>query len=166
MEHYGMIAVGYPPPLVLNVEQPANLHRFLELQLNTGREALQCQLFNPVYSAAKAGERVIRRLAEHGGVTSRKDRLSWRIGALFRMIYGCLTLTDVALSVCELAVELQLSAATNPRTLLRSALIRVGVILQEFKKGGEDERVLEDTCVSLYRMLGGLWSCYLKPPRG
>ena len=40
MGHYGRIAVGYPPPLVLNVEQPANLHRFLELQLNTGREAL------------------------------------------------------------------------------------------------------------------------------
>ena len=45
-EYYGGIAVGYPPPLVLNVEQPADLHRFLELELNTGREALQCLLFN------------------------------------------------------------------------------------------------------------------------
>ena len=54
MEHYGRIAVGYAPPLVLNVEQSANLHRFLELQLNTGGEALRCQLLNPVYSAAKA----------------------------------------------------------------------------------------------------------------
>ena len=35
-EYYGGIAVGYPPPLVLNVEQPADLHRFLELELNTG----------------------------------------------------------------------------------------------------------------------------------
>ena len=66
MEHYGGIAVGYPPPLVLNVEQPANLHRFLELQLNTRREGLQCQLFSPVYSAAKAGERVLQRLPELG----------------------------------------------------------------------------------------------------
>ena len=41
MEHYGRIAVGYPPPLVLNREQPANLHCFVELQLDTGREALQ-----------------------------------------------------------------------------------------------------------------------------
>ena len=47
-EYYGGIAVGYPPPLVLNVVQPATLHRFLELQLNTGGDALQCQLFNPV----------------------------------------------------------------------------------------------------------------------
>ena len=44
MEHYGEIADGYPPPLVFNVEQPASLHRFLELQLNTGREALQCDV--------------------------------------------------------------------------------------------------------------------------
>ena len=50
-EYYSGIAVGYPPPRVLNVEQPADLHRFLELELNTGREALQCQLFHPVYSA-------------------------------------------------------------------------------------------------------------------
>ena len=70
MGHCGRIAVGYPPPLVLNVEQPANLHRFLELQLNTGRETLQCQLFNPVHSAARGGERVLQRLPEQGGTTS------------------------------------------------------------------------------------------------
>ena len=58
VEHYGRIKVGYPPPLVLNVEQPAHLHRFLELQLNTGREALQCQLFIPVYSAVTTQGRV------------------------------------------------------------------------------------------------------------
>ena len=39
-------------------------------------------------------------------VTTKRDRLSWIIGALFRMVYGCLTPTDVALSVCKLAVEL------------------------------------------------------------
>ena len=48
MDHYGRMGVGYPPPLVLNVEQPANLHHFLELQLNSRRKALQCQLLNPV----------------------------------------------------------------------------------------------------------------------
>ena len=53
-----------------------------------------------------------------------------------------------------MAVELQLSPATNPRTLLRSALIRVSVILQE----RQEERMKEfsRTLVSLYRMLGGL----------
>ena len=93
MEYYGKIAVGYPPPLVLNVEQPASLHRFVELQLNTGGGVLQCQLFNPVYSAVKTRGRVLQRLPEHGGGTIKRDRQSWIAGALFRMAYGCLTLT-------------------------------------------------------------------------
>ena len=99
MGHYGRIVVGYPPPLVLNVEQPANLYRFLEL--NTGREAVQCQLFTPVYAAATGGERVLQRLPEQGGGTSKRDRLSWLIGALFRLACGCLTCTptDVTLHV-------------------------------------------------------------------
>ena len=50
--------------------------------------------------------RVLQRLPEHGGGTTKRDRISWIVGALFRMAYGCLTPTDVALSVCELAVEL------------------------------------------------------------
>ena len=41
----------------------------------------------------------------------------------------------MALSVCELAVELQLSAVTDPMTLLRRALTRVSVILQESEEG-------------------------------
>ena len=61
---------------------------------------------------------------------------------------------DVALSVCELAVELQLSADTNPRTLLRMALLRASVILLERK----EERMRESSraFVSLCRMLDGL----------
>ena len=50
-------------------------------------------------------------------------------------------------------MELQLSAATNPMTLLRSSLIRVGVILQEIK-----EEMIQEflrTFVSSYRILGG-----------
>ena len=70
------------------------------------------------------------------------------------MAYGCLTLTDVALLVCELAVELQLSAGKSPRTLLRMALLRVSVIPQK----GKEERMKEflRTFVSLCRMLAGL----------
>ena len=97
---------------------------------------------------------MLQRLPEQGGGTSKRDRLSWLIGALFRMVYGFLTPTDVALSVCELAVELQLSAAKFHMTLLRMALLRVSVILQE----GKEERMKESlrTFVSLYMMLGGL----------
>ena len=35
-KYYGGIAVGYPPPRVLTLEQPAGLCRFLEVELNTG----------------------------------------------------------------------------------------------------------------------------------
>ena len=94
-----------------------------------------------------------QRLPEHGGGTSRRDRLSWIVGALLIMVYGCLTPRDVALSVCKLAVELQLAAASNPRTLLRTALIKVSVIILERKE--ERMREFSRTFVSLYRMLGG-----------
>ena len=99
MEYYGEVTVGYPSPPVLNVEQPASPHRVPEPQQNTGRETLQCQLFNAAYSAVKTRGRVLQRLPEHDGGTSKNDRLSWLVGALFRMAYGCLTPTDVPLSV-------------------------------------------------------------------
>ena len=107
---------------------------------------------------------MLQRLPDQGGGTIKRDRLSWLIGALFRMSYGCLTTMNVALLVCELAVELQLSAATNPMTLLRMALLRVSVILLERKE--ERMKEFSGAFVSLYRMLGGLWRCYLKPPGG
>ena len=52
------------------------------------------------------------------------------------------------------AVELQLSTATNAGTLLRMALLRVGVILQE-----RNEEIMQEFSrmfVFIYRMLGGL----------
>ena len=98
--------------------------------MNPGSEALQCQLFNPrpAYSVVNTQGRVLQRLHKHGGGirTSKKDRLSWLIGALFRMVYGCLPPTGVALLACEMAVELEVSAASNPRTLLRMAMISRG----------------------------------------
>ena len=153
-KYYGRMAVGYPPPLVLNVEQPADLRRFLELQLNTGGEALQCQLFNHVHSAVRTRGKVLPRLPEHGGGTTKRDRMSWIMGALFRMAYGCLKPTDLALSVCELAVELELSGTTSPRWLLRVALLRVSVIKLEMQE--EWMKEFSGTFVFLYRMLGWL----------
>ena len=101
------------------------------------------------------GGRILQRLPEHGGGTTKRDRLSWIVGALFRMVSGCLTPIDVALSVCKLAVELELSGTSSPRGLLRVALVRVGVIILERM---EEERMKEfsGTLVFLYRMLGGL----------
>ena len=77
---------------------------------------------------------MLQRLPEHGGGTTRQDRLSWIVGALFRMAYGCLTPTDVALSVCELAVELELSGTASPRCFLRAALLGVSVIILEMQE--------------------------------
>ena len=74
------------------------------------------------------------------------------------MVYGCLTPTDVALSVCKLAVDLELSGTlsgtSSPKGLLRVALVRVGVIILVRI---EEERMKEfsGTFVFLYRLLGG-----------
>ena len=75
--------------------------------------------------------------------------------AMVVIVYGCLITTDVALSVCELAVELELSRTSSSRGLLRVALLRVGVIILERM---EDTRMKEfsGTLVFLYMMLGGL----------
>ena len=72
---------------------------------------------------------------------------------MFRIVYGCLTPTDVAMSVCKLAVELELSRTSSSRGLLRVALLRVSVIILE---GMEDKRMKEfsGTCVFLYT---GCW---------
>ena len=113
----------------------------------------------------KTQERVLQRLPEHGGGTSKKDRLPWVVGALFRMVYDCLTPTVVALSVYAMTMELELSGGANPRTLLRIALLRMSLIIQEEKEERMEE--FSRTVVFLYRMLGGVWSCYLNPaPRG
>ena len=74
--------------------------------MNTGGRALQCHLFSPVYSAVKTRGRVLQRLPEHGGGTTIRARLSWIVGALSRMAYGCFTPIIVAFPVCELAVIL------------------------------------------------------------
>ena len=80
---------------------------------------------------------MLQQLPEHGGGTSKKDRSTWLVSALLRMGYGCLTPTDMALSMCEMSVELKMSGASNPMTLLRMALLRVSLVIQ----GGEEERM-------------------------
>lgn len=69
------------------------------------------------------------------------------------MAYGCLIPTDVALSVRELAVEIQLSAAKSPMTLLRMALLRVSVILQE----GKEEKMKEFSRTLILCPYTGCW---------
>ena len=92
----------------------------------------------------------------HG--TTKRDRLSWIVGSLFRMAYNCFTQTDVALSVCVLAVELELSGTASPRCLLSIALVNVSVIIYVIILEMQEERMKEfsRTFWFLYRMSGGL----------
>ena len=101
------------------------------------------------------GGEILQRLHQRGGGTTKRDRLSWIVVALFRIVYGCRKPTDGALAVCKLAVELELSGTSSPRGLLRVALVRVGVIILERM---EEERMKQfsGTFVFLYMMLGGL----------
>ena len=48
--------MGYPPPLVLNVEPISDLHRFLELMVNTAGGDFSCRLWNPVVQALRSGD--------------------------------------------------------------------------------------------------------------
>ena len=61
----------------------------------------------------------------------------------------------MALSVCKLAVELELSRTSSSRGLLRVALLRVSVIILESMEEGKMKE-FSGTFVFLYRMLGGL----------
>ena len=65
----------------------------------------------------------------------------------------------MALSVCELAVELELSGTTSPRCLLRVALLRVSVIILKM----QEERMKEfsGTFVFLYRNVTGCWLSFV-----
>ena len=60
-EYFGRVDVRQPPPLVLNVEPISNLHRVLELMVNTagGNLTGSCRLWNPVVQALRSGVRVL-----------------------------------------------------------------------------------------------------------
>ena len=70
---------------------------------------------------------MLQQLPGHGGGTTKRDRLSWINGAVFRIVYGRLTPTDADLPVCGLAVELELSGTSRPKGLMRVVLVRAGV---------------------------------------
>ena len=86
-EYFGQVVVSYPPPLVLNVEPVSDSNRFLEVMVNTAGGNFSCRLWNPVAQALRSGERMLLRMPRlsvsgHGG-TTKKDRLSLLVGAVF-----------------------------------------------------------------------------------
>ena len=87
-EYFGRVAVGYPPTLVLNMEPLSDSHRFLELMVNTAGGNFSCRLWNPVVQALRSGERVRLRMPSVCGGTTKRDRLSLLVGAVYRMVQG------------------------------------------------------------------------------
>ena len=124
-KYFGKVAVSYPAPLVLNVEPVSDSHRFLELVINTAGGSFSCHLWNPVVQALRGGDRVLLRMPGVGGGTTKRDRLSLLIGAIYRMMQGCFTLRDLMLSVVEMSVEFVLSTCSNSLSLVKMALFRV-----------------------------------------
>ena len=86
---------------MLNVEPVSDSHRFLDLMLNTSTAGgnFSCRLWNPVVQALSTGERVLLRMPSAGGGTTKKDRLSLLVGAVYRMVQVCYTPMDLVLSV-------------------------------------------------------------------
>ena len=153
-KYFGKVAVSYPPPLVLNVEPVSDSHRFLELVINTAGGSFSCHLWNPVVRALRGGERVLLRMPSVGGGTTKRDRLSLLVGAVYRMVQGCFTPRDLMLSVVEMSVEFVISTCSNSLSLVRMALHRVSKATE--KDTNVRVKLLSETLMGLYWMLSGL----------
>ena len=156
--------MGYPPPLVLNVEPVSDSHQFWELMVNTAGGNFSCRLWNPAVQALRRGERVLLRMPSAGGGTIKKARLSLMVGVVYRKVQGCYTPRDLVLSVVEMSVEFVMSTCSSSVSLVRMALFRVS-------KATENDtnvriKLFSETLMGLYWMLSGLWSYYLKPTGG
>ena len=59
------------------------------------------------------------------GGTTKRDRRSLLVGAVYRMVQGCYPPRDLMLSVVEMSVEFVISTRSNSLSLVRMALFRV-----------------------------------------
>ena len=151
---------------MLNVEPVSNSHRFLELVINTAGGSFSCYLWNPVVQALSGGDRVLLRMPGVGGGTTKRDRLSLLVGAVYRMVQGCSTPRDLMLSVVEMSVEFVLSTCSNSLSLVRMALFRVSKATDHENDTKARVKLLSETLMGLYWMLSGLCSWNLKPTGG
>ena len=56
---------------------------------------------------------MLLRMPGVGGGTTKRDRLSLLVGAVYRMVQGCFTPRDPMLSVVEMSVEFVVSTGSN-----------------------------------------------------
>ena len=124
-EYFGKVAMSYPPPLVLNVEPVSDSHRFLEVMINTAGGSFSCRLWNPVVQALRGGDRMLLRMPGVGEGTTKRNRMSLLVGAVYRMVQGCFTSRDLMLSVVEMSVDFVGSTCSDSLSLVRMALFRV-----------------------------------------
>ena len=78
--------------------------------VNAAGGNLSCHLWKPVVQALRSGEQVLLRMPSVGGGTTKRDRLSLLVGAVYRMVQGCYTSRDLMLSVVEMSVEFVISS--------------------------------------------------------
>ena len=108
-KYFERVAVSYPPPLVLNVEEKSNTLRFLELVITIDADKLSCRLWNSVARNTVGSNTVLTRLPMLIGGTNKVGRLSWVVGAIHRVIQGCYGDDGILLSLLELRLELAVS---------------------------------------------------------
>ena len=106
------------------------------------------------FQALRGGDRVLLRLPSVGGGTTKRDRLSLLVGAVYRMVQGCFTPRDLMLSVVEMSVEFVISTCSNSLSLVRMALHRVSKATE--KDTNVRVKLLSETLMGLYWMLSGL----------
>ena len=99
-----------------------------------------------------------------GGCTTKRDRLSLLVDAVYRMVQGCYAPRDLMLSVVVMSVEVVISTRANSLSLVVMALFRVSKATEN--DTNSRAKLLSEALMGLYWMLFGLWSCDLKPTGG
>ena len=67
---------------------------------------------------------MLLRMPGVGGGTTKRDRLSLLVGAVYRMVQGCHTPRDLILSVVEMSAEFVISTHSNSLSLVRAKQLR------------------------------------------
>ena len=97
---------------------------------------------------------MLLRMPGGGGGTTKRDRLSLLVGAVYRMVQGCFTPRDLLLPVVEMSAEFVLRTCSNSLSLVRMALFRVSKATENDTKARPT--LLSATLMGLYWMLSGL----------
>ena len=107
---------------------------------------------------------MLLRMPSVGGGTTKNDRLSLLVGAVYRMVQGCYTPMDLLLSVVEMSVAFAISTFSSSVSLVRMSLFRVSKATESDTNARA--KLLSETLMGLYCVLRGLWSYYLEPTGG